>query len=791
MTLHNDDFARLMPQVAEHLLGEPNRRMSSKSELRWGTKGSLSVDVKKGVFVDHSMAPGEKGAGGGTLDFIERETGKKGKDRVDWLMDNGFLPDDRMGGPSRSFLAAPPADNGHDEAPPWDQGEPDQGGSAGPATGPAGVPLDYHEVASFDYLDAAGKLTLQVVRFEPNDRGAGRGKTFRQRRPLQGGAMVWNTKDVVPVPYRLPELIADIKDGATIFVVEGEKCVDALRDQGVPATTNAGGAGHWSEDHVKWFAGAKVVILSDNDPQAINKKTGKPRFHEDGRPVYAGRDHAVTVAKSLQGIAASAVILELGGRAEPPLAGPDLPPKGDVVEWLGLGNSTEALYALADKRGVVWSPDFDWRSRFHAIPWHDMDRPAAEHEWLVKGWLTRYERAMLVGPSKSGKSFLALDIAFAVARGTDFFGHKVRRGLVLYQAGEGRLGLKKRVRAYRSHNGLKPEDDVPFVLLPTRIDLYGSDDHTNALIEEAAHWQRVYAAHRLELFIVDTYSAATPGANENASEDVSKILARADRLSEAIGAAVLIVHHKNAAGSRPRGHSSVFANLDSVIDCELEEGLKDAGEPYQDNITGETRYRRRPIRVAELTKQKDEEDGERLRFVLKSVQVGVDADGDPVTSCVVITPYTGAMGDADKVSKDYGKKLTAGENMLLKAVYFALENHGVPAPPTLQLAAFVMVVDWKHVRAQYATLTFEEAADGEDPKKVEGRIKMAIKRAGEVLVAENVIMRERPYVWLTGRRVKGFAPPRTDKPKLAVVGGTDTAAPPAPTAGTDKEDAPF
>ena len=59
------DFADFMEPVCLKLLGEPNRRLSGPTNWRYGTHGSLSVDIKKGVFHDH-----EGGEGGGVLDFI-------------------------------------------------------------------------------------------------------------------------------------------------------------------------------------------------------------------------------------------------------------------------------------------------------------------------------------------------------------------------------------------------------------------------------------------------------------------------------------------------------------------------------------------------------------------------------------------------------------------------------------------------------------------------------------------------------------------------------------------------
>ena len=100
---------------------------------------------------------------------------------------------------------------------------------------------------------------------------------------MTGGLL--NLNGVRRVPYRLPELIETIALGYFVIVVEGEKDVDALRNDkiGLDATTCPGGAGKWRDEYGQHFGDASVVIIPDNDE--------------------AGRNHAREVAASLQGIA--------------------------------------------------------------------------------------------------------------------------------------------------------------------------------------------------------------------------------------------------------------------------------------------------------------------------------------------------------------------------------------------------------------------------------------------------------------------------------------------------------
>ena len=89
MTRPAIDWPALMPDVARALLGEPNRRLSTARELRYGTHGSLAVHVGgeySGTWRDH-----EAGEGGGVLALVMRERGGSERDALAWLREGGFL----------------------------------------------------------------------------------------------------------------------------------------------------------------------------------------------------------------------------------------------------------------------------------------------------------------------------------------------------------------------------------------------------------------------------------------------------------------------------------------------------------------------------------------------------------------------------------------------------------------------------------------------------------------------------------------------------------------------------
>ena len=101
-------------------------------------------------------------------------------------------------------------------------------------------------VAAYNSRDETGALRYQVVRppANPLHSDPRKRKPFYQRHPNGSASTFINDmKGVAPLPYRLPDLLAD--PDATVFIAEGERDCDNLGDRGLVATTNHGGAGKW------------------------------------------------------------------------------------------------------------------------------------------------------------------------------------------------------------------------------------------------------------------------------------------------------------------------------------------------------------------------------------------------------------------------------------------------------------------------------------------------------------------------------------------------------------------
>jgi hypothetical protein len=211
MSGDNIDHAALIGEVARRLWGEPNARLSKTAELRFGTHGSRSINLKDGTWFDH-----EANEGGGNFDLIKREIGCDDRGAYEWLCAEGLINK--------------------------------------PTNGNGGLGA---VIANYKYVDERGKLLFEVLRLQP--------KSFRQRRPDGHGGYLWNLKDTRCVLYGLPDLISAIAAGKVVIVAEGERKVDLLRSWDMVATCCAGGAGKWRADYSTFLRGADVILLPDND----------------------------------------------------------------------------------------------------------------------------------------------------------------------------------------------------------------------------------------------------------------------------------------------------------------------------------------------------------------------------------------------------------------------------------------------------------------------------------------------------------------------------------------------
>jgi AAA domain len=236
----------------------------------------------------------------------------------------------------------------------------------------------------------------------------------------------------------------------------------------------------------------------------------------------------------------------------------------------------------------------------------DQIKPGSEPSYLMKGIVPREGITVEWGEPKCGKSFQASDMAFAVARGIDYRGRRVQQGPVVYCAAEGATGFRNRVEAYRQHHGI--EGELPFYLVPDALDLIADAEALVASIRETL------GDVKPVLVVLDTPNRSLNG-DENAPTDMGAYVKAADLVRGTFHCAVLIVHHCGVEAKRPRGHTSLTGAADAQL----------AVKRTADGTICTT-----------VEWMKDGPEGDTLYSNLRVVTVGIDQDGDEITSCVVV-----------------------------------------------------------------------------------------------------------------------------------------------------------
>lgn len=250
-----------------------------------------------------------------------------------------------------------------------------------------------HEV--YPYVDEEGRLLYENVRYYP--------KNFRQRRYDVGGQAVWNLEGVRRVPYRLPEIIDAKAKGTDIFLCEGEKDADALRELGFVATSFK----NWKEEFNQFIEGVHVVVVQDHDIPGVTQAT--------------------EAAKILLKSAASVKILDMyPDRELPDKGGLDI---SDYIRWCveAEGADTDTL---KERICLVIDNTPNWKDAGAVRP-NDYFRLQTTAERMAESrskptprklfgdfWYEG-EVCILFADTNVGKSILAVQIANAISKGID------------------------------------------------------------------------------------------------------------------------------------------------------------------------------------------------------------------------------------------------------------------------------------------------------------------------------------------------------------------------------------
>lgn len=378
------------------------------------------------------------------------------------------------------------------------------------------------------YHDADGEAVACALRFEkppkPDD-GPG-AKPRKEFKPFDLAVGDWKFPDPRPL-YRLDELAR--RPDEPVILVEGEKCADAVAGLGLLATSVMGGAQAVGKADLAPLAGRTVYLWRDNDHAG---ETWREKLRELLPAVGCTEVYVVPIP---DGSADS------WDAADAVAAGWDV---DRVRELIGMAEAVE-VEAPKPRRGEwrLWSPD-----ELADVP---PPKFVIEPIWLERGV------SCIGGPSGHGKSIVALDLALRRATGAAFMGKPVEAGGVVYVAAEGFVGLSARVRAWFHHHR-QPMDGVPFRILQAAPQLVTEDlGKLIRLIQEQPFPVRAV--------IVDTLSRTFVGKREANDEDMTRFADAVQQIADVIEGHVCVIHHTPVADDeRLRGHSSLFASLDTV-----------------------------------------------------------------------------------------------------------------------------------------------------------------------------------------------------------------------------------
>jgi len=277
-----------------------------------------------------------------------------------------------------------------------------------------------------------------------------------------------------------------------------------------------------------------------------------------------------------------------------------------------------------------------------------------------------------------------------IALGRDYRGHKVQQAPVVYIALEGRHGFPARVEAFRRHHGV---DSAPFYLLSASLDLVAKSGELIASIKAQL------GENLPGVIFLDTLNRSLVGS-ESKDEDMARFLAAAEKVAQELNCAFVIVHHCGIDASRPRGHTSLSGSVESQLKVER----SNAGEV---------------IVTVELAK--DFAEGTEIVSRLERVELGADADSDPISSLVVL-PVEGPIQ-----RRAVTRKLSPRQQLALAALDECAAGGGTPAPPSLQPPARTTVVQvnaWREELYRKGVLDREAKSPREEFRRVRQQLQV-------------------------------------------------------------------
>lgn len=231
--------------------------------------------------------------------------------------------------------------------------------------------------------------------------------------------------------------------------------------------------------------------------------------------------------------------------------------------------ATEDPFLAKMEQQELLDPEAPVVPTFRTLSLHDI-RNLPDPEWIVSRFLQADSFAVLYGAPGSTKSFWSLDVALSIATGLPFHGSEVKKGQVLYAAGEGLRGLKWRIESWLlAHPEANEEDVLSNLRIIPDVPHLLDETHKARLLNTAEIMAD--GDTPLILVIVDTWARALVGGDENSQKDSGLAVSACDMIRRATGATTLVVHHTGTEGTRERGSTVLRGAADTSIMVERNE----------------------------------------------------------------------------------------------------------------------------------------------------------------------------------------------------------------------------
>lgn len=249
------------------------------------------------------------------------------------------------------------------------------------------------------------------------------------------------------------------------------------------------------------------------------------------------------------------------------------------------------------------------RERFD-LTWFDEIEEGKPKETILKGWLGVGEFTTISGLPGTGKSVVTTDLACHIAAGMDWHGLSVKQGLVIYVAAERKKLTERRMMAFRKHHSVK---DVPLLVVGGMLDFTRDEKDAEAIVKVIREAEE-YTGQKCVWVIIDTLTRVFGAGDQNASKDMVKFVRSCDHILTETNAHVTAIHHSAWSGERGKG----AIDLDGAVDASFM--VKKDGAKHKLVCDGTN----------------DGEEGDVLAFMMKSVTIGHNEDGEPTEAPVVV-----------------------------------------------------------------------------------------------------------------------------------------------------------